>query len=187
MNQRRRAERSARRQVIIGAVCLVVTLLVGIAVIWLSGGVARAHGGGIESTARRTGTADAVACEVSATSLNGDWICTSDRIEWTSTGSIPPGVSQQHPPYEILSSTDVSGHQVNVSSHLPMGWQTAGSGRRSGYPVEIIVAQGHPVGSQTWWAVQVWAPVIMIGMAVAAALFAGSAWYRLRRRLRRRK
>jgi hypothetical protein len=139
-NHRSTVERSAGRQVIIGALWLAAVLLVGIVVIWFTGDYARARGGGIESTAMRSGRAIDVTCEKNAISLDSDWSCSCDRIEWVSKGSVPAEVAQQRPPYRILSSTDVSGPHVSVTSHAPMGWETAGSGRRSELPVEVIVA-----------------------------------------------
>ena len=65
--------------------------------------------------------------------------CRAGDITWENRGKLPDRVIAQKAPYTVLATGDLSGREFPVTSHLPMGWQTAGS-LRSSQPGEILLA-----------------------------------------------
>ncbi|WP_048713688.1 hypothetical protein [Cardiobacterium hominis] len=65
----------------------------------------------------------------------------------------------------MLATGDLSGREFPVTSHLPMGWQTAGS-LRSPQPGEILLAPDHPVSAYGWWTAQVFLQPLVIALLI---------------------
>ena len=80
-------------------------------------------------------------------------------------GKLPDRVLPQKAPYTVLATGDLSGREFPVTSHLPMGWQTAGS-LRSPQPGEILLAPDHPVGAYGWWTAQVFLQPLVIALLI---------------------
>lgn len=171
-----------RQVAVTASVLLAVVLTVG-ALVAGAEGVAQAHGGGIEAEVRGVGTASQVTCSRNAFSLWTNWVCQADQIQWETHAPVPTRVIAQKTPYTVLATNNLTGAEIRVTSHLPMGWQTAGDARgRSSPPREIILAQDHPVGSQGWWTAQVFIPPVLVVTTVAAVAIVLMAQRRRRRR-----
>lgn len=162
----------------------VFVLFVGVAVFTVQN-VSRSHGGGIEAEVQGTGTATGITCSRNIWALGNGWICRADRIDWVARQELPNRVKTQQEPYEVLSTHDLTGATVPVTSHLPMTWQSSG-GRFSSYPTEIIVADGHPVGSDGWHMVQAFSPLVIVLLVTAIPITALMLLDRPRRRRKNR-
>lgn len=127
-----------RQVAVTASVLLAVVLTVG-ALVAGAEGVAQAHGGGIEAEVRGVGTASQVTCSRNAFSLWTNWVCQADQIQWETHAPVPTRVIAQKTPYTVLATSNLTGAEIRVTSHLPMGWQTAGS-LRSSQPGEILLA-----------------------------------------------
>lgn len=172
----------ARRnnQVVLTAAVLLVVLLVVGSLVLTAQGVARSQGGGIEAGIHGQGTATQIRCSRSMWSLWIGWRCQADQVDWDSKARLPRRIEAQQAPYEVLATSDLTGQEARVSSHLPMDWETA-----SRQPVEILVADGHPVGSQRWWTAQAFAPFALVGAGMIVIV--GVLRLRPGRRSRRRR
>ena len=142
------------------ALVFFVAALVGIAE-----RIAGSQGGGIEAEVRGNGIARQVACTRDGASLGTGWTCRAEDITWENRGKLPDRVLPQKVPYTVLATGDLSGREFPVTSHLPMGWQTAGS-LRSPQPGEILLAPDHPVGAYGWWTAQVFLPPLVIALLI---------------------
>ena len=128
--------------------------------------LAWSQGGGIEAEVRGHGIARQVQCARDGVALWTGWTCRVGEIIWDSPRKLPERVVPQQAPYTVLASSDWSGREFPVSSHLPMDWRTAG-GLHQAPPGEILLAPGHPSGAGGWWTAQVFIPPLMV-VAVAA-------------------
>ena len=142
------------------ALVFFVAALVGIAE-----RIAGSQGGGIEAEVRGNGIARQVACTRDGASLGTGWTCRAGDITWENRGKLPDHVLPQKAPYTVLATGDLSGREFPVTSHLPMGWQTAGS-LRSPQPGEILLAPDHPVGAYGWWTAQVFLQPLVIALLI---------------------
>ena len=142
------------------ALVFFVAALVGIAE-----RIAGSQGGGIEAAVRGNGTARQLTCKRDAITPWPRWVCETGNIHWDNR-QLPDRVVPQQAPYTLLATRDLTGHDTAVTSHLPMGWQTAG-GLRSPPPGEILLAPGHPSGSRGWWTAQVFIPPLLAAALVA--------------------
>lgn len=127
--------------------------------------IAGSQGGGIEAEIRGHGTARQLTCKRDAITPWPRWVCETGNIHWDNR-QLPDRVVPQQAPYTVLATGDLSGREFPVTSHLPMGWQTAG-GLRSPPPGEILLAPGHPSGSRGWWTAQVFIPPLLAAALVA--------------------
>ena len=127
--------------------------------------LAWSQGGGIEAEVRGHGTARQLTCRRDAITPWRRWVCETGNIHWDNR-QLPDRVVPQQAPYSVLATRDLTGHDTAVTSHLPMGWQTAG-GLRSPPPGEILLAPGHPSGSRGWWTAQVFIPPLLAAALVA--------------------
>ena len=116
---------------------------------------------------RGHGIARQVQCARDGVALWTGWTCRVGEIIWDSPRKLPERAVPQQAPYTVLASSDWSGREFPVSSHLPMGWRTAGNGLHQSPPGEILLAPEHPVGASGWWTAQVFIPPLMV-VAVAA-------------------
>ena len=170
------------------AIALMVGLVCATCVVWVLGsGIARAHGGGIEAEVIRRGTAHQLTCSKDLSALSMDWVCSSRSVSLTVVAPRPSRVQPWPDAGSIYSKTDVTGQDVQITTHLPSQWQTGNVGQRSldGPPVEIAVVEGHPVGSAAWDAFRVFAPFVLFGTALGVLFF--TVKYRQRSRYSRRR
>lgn len=117
------------------ALVFFVAALVGIAE-----RIAGSQGGGIEAAVRGNGTARQLTCKRDAITPWPRWVCETGNIHWDNR-QLPDRVVPQQAPYTVLATRDLTGHDTAVTSHLPMGWQTAG-GLRSPPPEKSSSRQG---------------------------------------------
>ena len=139
-----RASREPSMKWIAGAIYTIVFTVA--ALLGIAERIAGSQGGGIEAEVRGNGIARQVACTRDGASLGTGWTCRAEDISWENRGKLPDRVLPQKAPYTVLATGDLSGREFPVTSHLPMGWQTAGS-LRSPQPKEILLARDHPVGA----------------------------------------
>ena len=159
-----RASREPSMKWIAGAIYTIVFTVA--ALLGIAQRLAWTHGGGIEAEVRGNGIARQVECTRDGASLGTGWTCRVGDITWENRGKLPGRVIAQKAPYTVLATGDLSGREFPVTSHLPMGWQTAG-GLRSPPPGEILLAPGHPSGSRGWWTAQVFIPPLLAAALVA--------------------
>ena len=159
-----RASREPSMKWIAGTIYTIVFTVA--ALLGIAQRLAWTHGGGIEAEVRGNGIAHQVACTRDLASLGTGWTCRAGDITWENRGKLPGRVIVQKAPYTVLATGDLSGREFPVTSHLPMGWQTAG-GLRSPPPGEILLAPGHPSGSHGWWTAQVFIPPLLTAALVA--------------------
>ena len=126
--------------------------------------IAGSQGGGIEAEIRGHGTARQLTCKRDAITPWPRWVCETGNIHWDNR-QLPDRVVPQQAPYTVLATGDLSGREFPVTSHLPMGWQTAGS-LRSSQPGEILLAPDHPVGAYGWWTTQVFLQPLVIALLI---------------------
>jgi len=158
-----RASREPSMKWIAGAIYTIVFTVA--ALVGIAERIAGSQGGGIEAEVRGNGIARQVACTRDGASLGTGWTCRAEDITWENRGKLPDRVLPQKAPYTVLATGDLSGREFPVTSHLPMGWQTAGS-LRSPQPKEILLAPEHPVGAYGWWPAQVCLPPLVIALLI---------------------
>ena len=124
------------------------------------------HGGGIEAEVRGHGVARQVQCSRDFLALWTSWTCSAGEISWESPRELPKRVVPQKAPYTVLATSDWSGREFPVTSHLPMDWRTAG-GLHESPPREILLAPEHPAGSDGWGAA-----LAFIGLLIVIAFTA---------------
>ena len=158
-----RASREPSMKWIAGTIYTIVFTVA--ALLGIAQRLAWTHGGGIEAEVRGNGIARQVECTRDGASLGTGWTCRVGDITWKNRGKLPDRVIAQKAPYTVLATGDLSGREFPVTSHLPMGWQTAGS-LRSPQPGEILLAPDHPVGAYGWWTAQVFLPPLVIALLI---------------------
>ena len=118
-----RASREPSMKWIAGAIYTIVFTVA--ALLGIAQRLAWTHGGGIEAEVRGNGIARQVECTRDRASLGTGWTCRAGDITWENRGKLPDRVIAQKAPYTVLATGDLSGREFPVTSHLPMGWQTA--------------------------------------------------------------
>lgn len=162
---------------------MIVIVVVGILAVLPTRSVAQAYGGGIDAQVVRKGTGYGLHCSRSLWSFGLEWSCTADRLDLVEVTPLPGSVTPLGTNPEILASSDLTGKDVVVTTHLPSNWETS-TRRSDALPIEIAVAAGHPVGSAAWGAFRVFAgPAILVTLAAAAV---GTVIWHLRRSRGRR-
>lgn len=150
-------------------VVLAVTIGFTVLLWFVVGSIAQARGGGIEAEPLGSGVASGLTCSPTLPLMRQEWTCRAESIEWSRTPQLPAKVLAQRAPFTVLATRDVTGGRIEVTSHLPMGWESASRAR-----FEYIVAQGHPVGSNSWWTVMVFFPLVILGAVFARMYFSST-------------
>ena len=138
------------------------------------------HGGGIEAEVRGNGIARQVECTRDRASLGTGWTCRAGDITWENRGKLPDRVIAQKAPYTVLATSDWSGREFPVTSHLPMDWRTAG-GLHESPPREILLAPEHPAGSDGWGAALAFIGLLLVIAFTALVAVILQRWRRWQR------
>lgn len=143
----------------------------------LSGAMARAMGG-VDTEVNRRGEATLRDCSRSPAALGLDFRCTADTVAWVREDGALPGLTDHRAPYPVYAATDLTGRTVTVTGHRPA--RMAGKG---GSLVEVILADGHPVGDPLWSLLGRWgvALVVLLGagvLLVMSRVFHFKQWQR---------
>ena len=161
----KKAPKQNEPRIAVTAGTLVALVFFVAALVGIAEHIAGSQGGGIEAEERGYGTARQVQCARDGVALWTGWTCQAGEIIWESPRKLPERVIPQQAPYTVLATGDLSGREFPVTSHLPMGWQTAGS-LRSSQPGEILLAPDHPVGAYGWWTTQVFLQPLVIALLI---------------------
>lgn len=155
------------RKLLAVGLCMALLALVSIAAKEVAKEYARSLGSIDNSQVTRVGVASDIKCSRNWVALGNNWRCQTSSITWQGSVDIPRRVKKQKEPYEILSETDITGQRVQVTGYLSMGWRTSGRVKHStDNPVELLVTDNHPVGSEKWYALEAWAPIIAVLLVV---------------------